>query len=51
MSAVRTMKLGAEDYIPKKLLLNIIYERLEEIVEKRKRHDIGRQWNWKRTYR
>lgn len=37
MSAVRTMKLGAEDYIPKKLLLDIIYERLEEIIEKRKR--------------
>lgn len=26
MSAVRTMKLGAEDYIPKKLLLDVVYE-------------------------
>ena len=33
MSAVRTMKLGAEDYIPKKLLLDVVYERLEELVE------------------
>ena len=32
MSAVRTMKLGAEDYIPKKLLLDVVYERLEEII-------------------
>ena len=37
MSAVRTMKLGAEDYIPKKLLFDVVYERLEEIVDKRKR--------------
>jgi len=37
MSAVRTMKLGAEDYIPKKLLFDVIYERLEEIIDKRKR--------------
>ena len=37
MSAVRTMKLGAEDYIPKKLLLDVVYERLEEIIDKRKR--------------
>ena len=29
MSAVNTMKLGAEDYIPKKLLLDVVYERLE----------------------
>ena len=37
MSAVRTMKLGAEDYIPKKLLLDVVYERLEEIIDKQKR--------------
>lgn len=37
MSAVRTMKLGAEDYIPKKLLFDVVYERLEEIMDKRKR--------------
>ncbi len=37
MSAVRTMKLGAEDYIPKKLLFDVVYERLEEIIDKRKR--------------
>lgn len=37
MSAVRTMKLGAEDYIPKKLLFDVIYERLKEIIDKRKR--------------
>lgn len=37
MSAVRTMKLGAEDYIPKKLLLDVVYERLEEIMDKQKR--------------
>lgn len=37
MSAVKTMKLGAEDYIPKKLLLDVVYERLEEIIDKQKR--------------
>lgn len=37
MNAVRTMKLGAEDYIPKKLLLDVVYERLEEIIDKQKR--------------
>lgn len=37
INAVRIMKLGAEDYIPKKLLLDVVYERLEEIIDKQKR--------------
>lgn len=32
MSAVRTMKLGAEDYIPKKLLLDVVYTPIRDKI-------------------